>query len=98
MCVPSSLEAIAMPKGVFVALRADHDQCNLHLVHDMHVISHRLACTLVAESAKWMDSSEHKCWHWLHCSLPTGRCNLTDLKLSHPPQLWLKQLAQAVVE
>ena len=51
---------------------------------ERYVMSHRITYTLVAESEKWMGSSKHKYWHWLHCSLPAGRHNLTDLKLSHP--------------
>ena len=59
-----------MPKGVFAALlaAADHDRCNIHLVHaeedtlrdwhpSLYVMSHRLTCTLVTESAKWMSAS-----------------------------------------
>ena len=91
--------AIAMPKGVFAALLevANSGQCDIHLIHaeedtlcdwqpsqvDRYVMSHRITYTLVAESDKWMGANKHKYWHWLHCQLPAGRYNLTDLKLSH---------------
>ena len=96
----AKLGAIAMPKGVFAALLevANPGQCNIHLIHaeedtlcdwqpsqvDRYVMSHRITYTLVAESDKWMGANKHKYWHWLRCQLPAGRYNLTDLKLSHP--------------
>ena len=73
-------------------------QYDIHLVHaeedalcnwhpsptDRNVISYRLRYTLIAESDNWMGPDKHKYWHWLHCSLPHGRCLLSELKLSHP--------------
>ena len=89
-----------MPKGVMGALMeiASPGQCDIHLIHaeddmlcnwhptptDRNVIAYRLRYTLVAESDKWMGIDKHKYWHWLHCSLPEGRCLLSELKLSHP--------------
>ena len=51
---------------------------------ERHVVSHRLDYTVVGESHKWMGTSKHQYLHWLRCQLPQGRHNLTDLKLSHP--------------
>ena len=51
---------------------------------DLYVVLRRFNCTLVAESARWMGASKHQYWHWLHCPLPVGRFRLTDLKVSHP--------------
>ena len=98
--VSATLGAIAMPKGVMGALMeiASPGQCDIHLIHaeddmlcnwrptptDRNVIAYRLRYTLVAESDKWMGTDKHKYWHWLHCSLPEGRCLLSELKLSHP--------------
>ena len=73
-------------------------QYDIHLVHaeedalcnwhpsstDRKAISYRLRYTLVTESDKWMGSDKHRYWHWLHCHLPNGRCHLSELKLSHP--------------
>ena len=98
--VSATLGAIAMPKGVFGALLevASPGQYDIHLVHaeedtlcnwhpspaDRNAISYRLQYTLVTESDKWMGSDKRKYWHWLHCHLPNGRCHLSELKLSHP--------------
>ena len=98
--VSATLGAIAMPKGVFGALMevASPGRYDIHLVHaeedalcnwhpspaDRNVIAYRLRYTLVAESDKWMGSDQHKYWHWLRCNLPHGRCHLSELKLSHP--------------
>ena len=98
--VSATLGAIAMPKGVMGALMeiASPGQCDIHLVHaeedmlcnwhpsptDRNVIADRLRYTLVAESDKWMGPEKHRYGHWLHCSLPYGRCLLSALKLSHP--------------
>ena len=89
-----------MPKGVMGALMeiASPGQCDIHLVHaeedmlcnwhpsptDRNVTAYRLRYTLVAESDKWMGPEKHRYWHWLHCSLPYGRCLLSALKLSYP--------------
>ena len=98
--VSATLGAIAMPNGVFGALMevASRGRYDIHLVHaeedalcnshpgpaDRNVISYRLRYTLVTESDKWMGSDKHKYWRWLHCNLPHGRCHLSELKLSHP--------------
>ena len=37
-----------------------------------------------------MGPDKHKYWHWLHCSLPHGRCLLSELKLSHPEVIPLR--------
>ena len=89
-----------MPKGVMGALMelASPGHCDIHLVHaeedllcdwhpsptDRKVIEYRLRYTLVAEADKWMGADKHRYWHWLHCSLPEGRWLLSELKLSHP--------------
>ena len=88
------------PAAFFAALisTAEPELCNYHLVHaeddtlcdwrpsraDLHMLQQRLQYTHVAESARWMGSNTHQCWHWLHCQLPLGKVSLTDLKLSHP--------------
>ena len=98
--VSATLGAIAMPKGIMGALMelASPGHCDIHLVHaeedllcdwhpsptDRKVIEYRLRCTLVAEADKWMGADKHRYWHWLHCSLPEGRWLLSQLKLSHP--------------
>ena len=98
--VSPTLGAIAMPKGVLGALMeiASPGRYDIHLVHaeedalcnwhssptDRNAISYRLRYTLVAESDKWMGPDKLKYWHWLHCNLPHGRCLLSELKLSHP--------------
>ena len=97
-----------MPKGVFVALMevATPGQYDVHLIHaeddtlcdwhpsqaDRHIMLHRLDYTLVAESDKWMGADKHKYWHWLHCRLPVGRHSLSDLKLSHPDIIPVRDL------
>ena len=98
--VSATLGAIAMPKGVMGALLelASPGHCDIHLVHaeedmlcnwhpsptDRNVMAYRLRCTIVAEADKWMGPDKHRYWHWLHCKLPEGRCLLSELKLSHP--------------
>ena len=98
--VSATLGAIAMPKGIMGALMelASPGRCDIHLVHaeedllcdwhpsptDRKAIEYRLRCTLVAEADKWMGADKHRYWHWLHCSLPEGRWLLSELKLSHP--------------
>ena len=98
--VSAVLGAIAMPKGVMGALleTASPGQYDIHLIHaeedalcnwhpspsDRHTISYRLKFTIVAESDKWMGADKHTYWHWLHCNLPEGRWLLSELKLSHP--------------
>ena len=98
--VSATLGAIAMPKGVLGALMevASPGRYDIHLVHaeedvlcnwhpspaDRNAMTYRLRYTLVAESDKWMGPDKHKYWHWLHCNLPHGRCLLSELKLSHP--------------
>ena len=89
-----------MPKGVFALLQTatTPGRCRVHLIHaeedmlcdwqpsqvERHVVSHRLDYTVVGGSDKWMGTSKHQYLHWLRCQLPEGRRNLTDLKLSHP--------------
>ena len=96
----AKLGAAAMPKGVFALLQtaATPGRCRVHLIHaeedmlcdwqpnqvERHVVSHRLDYTVVGGSDKWMGTSKHQDLHWLRCQLPQGRHNLTDLKLSHP--------------
>ena len=59
--------------------------CNWHPSRsDRHTLSYRLKCTIVAGSDKWMGADKHSYWHWLHCNLPNGRWLLSELKLSHP--------------
>ena len=98
--ISATLGAIAMPKGVMGALMelASPGQCDIHLVHaeddllcdwhpsptDRRIIEYRLRYTSVAEADKWMGTDKHRYWHWLHCSLPVGRWLLSELKLSHP--------------
>ena len=98
--VSATLGAVAMPNRVMGALMelASPGHCDIHLVHaeedmlcdwhpsptDRNVIAYRLRCTIVAEADKWMGPDKHRYWHWLHCNLPEGRCLLSELKLSHP--------------
>ena len=98
--ITARLGAIAMRQQVLAALVATSDTNRHHhyLVHaeadtlcdwrpsdrDLQMLQHSLHVTYVDESARWMGSSKHKYWHWLHCRLPIGRVRLTDLKLSHP--------------
>ena len=37
-----------------------------------------------------MGANKHQYWHWLHSPLPVGQCRLTDLKLSHPEVIPLR--------
>ena len=96
----AKLGAVAMPKGVFALLQtmAFPGRCRIHLIHaeedllcdwqpnqfERHVVSHRLDCTVVSGSDKWMGTSKHQYLHWLRCQLPLGRHDLADLKLRHP--------------
>ena len=98
--ITAVLGAVAMPKGVMGALleTASPGRCDIHLIHaeedvlcswhpspsDQHTLSHRVRFTLVAEAEKWMGTDKRKYWHWLHCDLPHGRFPLSELKLTHP--------------
>ena len=98
--VSATLGAIAMPKGVMGALMelASPGQCDIHLIHaeddllcdwrpsltDWRILEYRLRYTLIAGADKWKGTDIHCYWHWMHCSLPAGRWPLTELKLSHP--------------
>ena len=98
--ITARLGAIAMPKGVLAALvaTADPDRHHYHLVHaaedclcdwkptatDLAMLQQSLHITYVEDSARWMGSNKHNCWHWLQCQLPAGKVSLADLKLMHP--------------
>ena len=98
--ITARLGAIAMPKGVLAALiaTADPDRHHYYFVHaaedrlcdwkptdtELDMLQQSLHITYVADSARWMGSSKHNYWHWLHCQLPKGKVSLTDLKLTHP--------------
>ena len=89
-----------MPKGVLAALiaTADLDKHHYYFVHaaedclcdwkpaatELDMLQQSLHITYVEDSARWMGSSKHNYWHWLHCQLPKGKVSLIDLKLTHP--------------
>ena len=98
--ITARLGAIAMPKGVLAALiaTAEPDRHHYYLVHaaedclcdwkptatELDMLQQSLRISYVEDSARWMGSSKHNYWHWLHCQLPKGKVSLADLKLTHP--------------
>ena len=65
------------PHGVRTREKKEDESELQRLQQSLHI-------TYVTESARWMGSSKHKYWHWLHSRLPLGKVSLVDLKLSHP--------------
>ena len=77
---------------------AEPDRHHYYLVHaaedclcdwkptatELDMLQQSLHITYVEDSARWMGSSKHNYWHWLHCQLPKGKVSLADLKLTHP--------------
>ena len=91
---------LASPGHCDILVHAEEDMlCDWHpSPTDRNVIAHRLRCTIVVEADKWMGPDKHRYWHWLHCNLPEGRCLLSELKLSHPDIIPIRDRMAAPVD